>query len=426
MTARVATAPVQTTLETRRPSTVFEFPQTKVAHIRSCPSGWETNPAFVYIGRAGHGFGGYFGNPYKLEHGDQRGSSLLAYREYLKQRMTADPAFAKAVAGLHGRVLVCFCKPNPCHGDLLAWAADEMAKRLATTPAEPKEEPQVKDEDIFWLGIVGSRGFFDRKAVEEVVQAYLEDGARVGIVSGGAAGADSLARLVAQEYGLPLREYLPDWKQYGRAAGFRRNTDIVKHASEVLAFFADGPKSAGTSDTVGKAVAAEKPCFVYHEGRWAMANKQALAERADPCDAYRVGRNQCLCAKCEDARHWAFEEWADEQAGNAYLNESDDMARADAYVERDIETIADAEAQAQLELARETSLLDAYGLEWDEPVQDEAPHNQFRHLSGEFPIEECEPCQRASHKKVRRPDDYVPGLRRSIPTKPCVSVEVAS
>lgn len=65
------------------------------------------------------------------------------------------------------------------------------------------------------------------------------------IVSGGARGIDSDARAYANENGIPLKEFLPDYRQYGRGAPLRRNLEIIAYADLVLAFW-DGC-SRGTS-----------------------------------------------------------------------------------------------------------------------------------------------------------------------------------
>jgi len=81
------------------------------------------------------------------------------------------------------------------------------------------------------------------------------------IVSGGAEGIDTLARRYAKEHKLLLKEFLPDYKKYGRSAAFIRNDEIVGYAHIVLAFW-DG-KSRGTADTVLKCYRANKPVEIY-------------------------------------------------------------------------------------------------------------------------------------------------------------------
>ena len=91
---------------------------TTVIHINWAPKEWSDNPNYVYIGRAGHGMSGYFGNPVKVE-GGKRGSTLKLYRKYLEHRLMTDDEFCERVKELKGKTLVCFCKPKPCHGDIL-------------------------------------------------------------------------------------------------------------------------------------------------------------------------------------------------------------------------------------------------------------------------------------------------------------------
>lgn len=74
----------------------------------------------VYIGRAGKGQDGYFGNPFPLGSGESRGSSLEKYRAYFLDRLATDPEFKRRVHALKGKTLGCFCKPHPCHGDIIA------------------------------------------------------------------------------------------------------------------------------------------------------------------------------------------------------------------------------------------------------------------------------------------------------------------
>lgn len=72
-------------------------------------------PNDLYIGR-----GSKWGNPFKIgEHGT-RTDVIQKYREYLIGNQ-------KLMASLHelkGKTLVCFCKPQACHGDVLKELAD--------------------------------------------------------------------------------------------------------------------------------------------------------------------------------------------------------------------------------------------------------------------------------------------------------------
>ena len=92
------------------------------------------SPYDVYIGRPGKGQSGYFGNPVRIGykcpecgtiHTDG-GSTLACYEKYLVRRIKNDPTFKEAVKNLKGKTLACFCKPKPCHGDVLARYAEKL------------------------------------------------------------------------------------------------------------------------------------------------------------------------------------------------------------------------------------------------------------------------------------------------------------
>ncbi len=76
-------------------------------------------PYDQYIGRPGHGQDGYFGNPFPLQPGEERGATLDRYRNYFEYRLKTDPEFKARVHALRGKTLGCFCKPRPCHGDII-------------------------------------------------------------------------------------------------------------------------------------------------------------------------------------------------------------------------------------------------------------------------------------------------------------------
>jgi hypothetical protein len=72
----------------------------------------------VYIGRAGHGLDGYFGNPYSVR--EYPKTALDLFVAYFRTRVAMDAAFRQRVLALRGKRLGCFCKPGPCHGDVIA------------------------------------------------------------------------------------------------------------------------------------------------------------------------------------------------------------------------------------------------------------------------------------------------------------------
>lgn len=94
----------------------------------------------VYIGRAGHGLNGEFGNPHPIGYCaickavHDRDGSILAFQQYFWRKVNSDNDFLKKVLKLKGKILGCFCKPLPCHGDVytefLKWTDTEDGKRF--------------------------------------------------------------------------------------------------------------------------------------------------------------------------------------------------------------------------------------------------------------------------------------------------------
>lgn len=82
-------------------------------------------PYDIYIGRAGHGKEGYFGNPFPVTIGREK--CLEEYRKYFYNRLKIDPIFKESILTLKDKVLGCFCKPNKaCHGDIIAEYLDNL------------------------------------------------------------------------------------------------------------------------------------------------------------------------------------------------------------------------------------------------------------------------------------------------------------
>ena len=108
------------------------------------------------------------------------------------------------------------------------------------------------------LAVIGSRTFNDYEWMCEVLSKYTID----VVVSGGAAGADSLAARYANDNGITLVEYIPDWKTQGKKAGFIRNTEIILNCDRVVAFW--DFKSNGTRDSIKKAELYERPIEIVN------------------------------------------------------------------------------------------------------------------------------------------------------------------
>ncbi len=104
------------------------------------------------------------------------------------------------------------------------------------------------------LAIVGSRTMGEE--FYELLEKSVPDGVTT-ILSGGANGADSLARRVAQERKIPLEEILPNYKIFGKMAPIVRNREIVQKADLVLCLW-DGA-SPGTRNVISLCMELNKP-----------------------------------------------------------------------------------------------------------------------------------------------------------------------
>ncbi len=62
-----------------------------------------------------------WGSPFAIGRDGSREEVMEKYRDYLRKR----PDLLKAIPGeLSGKVLVCWCWPDQCHGDILAYLAN--------------------------------------------------------------------------------------------------------------------------------------------------------------------------------------------------------------------------------------------------------------------------------------------------------------
>ncbi|MCD8387648.1 MAG: DUF2493 domain-containing protein [Bacteroidales bacterium] len=99
------------------------------------------------------------------------------------------------------------------------------------------------------LIIAGCRDFNDYELLSREVKSFAGPFlSRVTVVSGHAKGADKLGEKFAQENGLPLIIKPADWAAYGKAAGPKRNEEMARISSALVAFW-DG-QSRGTKNMI--------------------------------------------------------------------------------------------------------------------------------------------------------------------------------
>jgi Domain of unknown function (DUF4326) len=84
--------------------------KTRVVHCK-------VEPFDVYIGRPSK-----WGNPFKIGKDGSREEVIQKYRQWVR---TNPMLMTQLATELKGKVLGCWCKPDACHGDVLAELADE-------------------------------------------------------------------------------------------------------------------------------------------------------------------------------------------------------------------------------------------------------------------------------------------------------------
>lgn len=92
----------------------------------------------VYIGRdrlnRPNVYNPHLGNPFKLKPNEPRNTTLAKYKEWLYNEYQTNPDYKRRIdilveaekQGFHYN-LICYCKPNPCHGDILKEFIQQLA-----------------------------------------------------------------------------------------------------------------------------------------------------------------------------------------------------------------------------------------------------------------------------------------------------------
>lgn len=218
---------------------------TSVVSIRQVTPGWEAiDSGFYYIGRE-HTFQefheGEFGNPHPIgfcrlcEKEHDRATCIEAFRkDFNIAILFPEGQFGwKNVEKLRGKKLVCFCHPEPCHGDVIA---HYLNTGTIIAKGVPQKGPGIKivcgtghrpdklggyDEEVFW-NIVRLCRF----AIPKVGATH--------VISGGALGFDQALAMAARDLKVPYSLFLPfegfdsKWPLMSRS----RLAELVKTAFE--------------------------------------------------------------------------------------------------------------------------------------------------------------------------------------------------
>lgn len=110
---------------------------TTVVNKRS--KGFKRNDNQIYIGR-----GSIWGNPFthlplsrtkaQFQVATEE-ESMIRYEAWLRERLASDPKLRDELRKLEGHELVCYCKPRPCHGDIIITLIEESNQGGISAPA---------------------------------------------------------------------------------------------------------------------------------------------------------------------------------------------------------------------------------------------------------------------------------------------------
>ena len=106
--------------------------------------------------------------------------------------------------------------------------------------------------------IAGSRSIDNYSLLLEAIQESKFD--ITTVISGAATGVDYLGEKYAQEHSLPVKQYMPKWKELSEHAEEMRNCDMAADADACLVIW-DG-SSLGTKSLIIQAAKRNIPIFV--------------------------------------------------------------------------------------------------------------------------------------------------------------------
>lgn len=110
--------------------------------------------------------------------------------------------------------------------------------------------------------ITASRRWTDVATIDEALKTVWGDGTAVLVSGACPQGGDAICERIWESWGGVVERHPAAWDIFGKAAGFRRNAEMVALGAELcLAFIADG--SRGATHTADLAQAAGIPTQRY-------------------------------------------------------------------------------------------------------------------------------------------------------------------
>ena len=112
--------------------------------------------------------------------------------------------------------------------------------------------------------VCGSRDWRNRERLYSVLDSWPEPITEV--IEGAARGADTMAFDWAWSRGIPVRPFPADWKNHGKSAGPRRNTQMLMEGEPAIVIaFSSRPGTPGTTDMMRQARKAGIPCHEFFD-----------------------------------------------------------------------------------------------------------------------------------------------------------------
>lgn len=94
----------------------------------------------IYIGRGSKK--SFYGNPYVIGRDGSREQVCAKYSKWLWWQIKRGSITLEELSELHGKTLVCYCSPLPCHGETLikaaAWAYHKLENSNDLQEGVPK------------------------------------------------------------------------------------------------------------------------------------------------------------------------------------------------------------------------------------------------------------------------------------------------
>jgi len=114
--------------------------------------------------------------------------------------------------------------------------------------------------------VAGSRSIRDYQLVARILRQVVPKTTGTFIV-GGAAGVDAMAETWGNTHGHQIERYRPDWRRWGKSAGFVRNARMLREGKPDMAVLIWDGKSPGTAHMKTLLVEAGIHTFVFCKGK---------------------------------------------------------------------------------------------------------------------------------------------------------------